>query len=110
MSTPGEVDVIDPDVPISGPDAAEWLHVSAVTVRMWAFRGWSAIIRDTNGKAILDEQGRLQREHRKLEAVDHNGPRRSARYRWVDLLDAERDTRRNPKSPGRHRTKELVAA
>jgi hypothetical protein len=79
-----------------------------VTVRMWAFRGWSAIVRDATGKPVLDEHGEPLREHRKLEAVDHDGPRRSARYRWTDILDAERDTRRNPRSPGRSRAKELV--
>jgi hypothetical protein len=100
--------VIDPDVPVSGPDAAEWLRVSSVTVRMWAHRGWSAFIRDEHGKIIHNEHGEPMREHRKLEAVDHDGPRRSARYRWTDILDAERDTRRNPRSPGRSRAKELV--
>jgi hypothetical protein len=100
--------VIDPDVPVSGPDAAAWLRVSTVTVRMWACRGWSAIVRDEHGKPVLDEHGQPQRAHRKLEAVDHHGPRRAARYRWVDLLDADRDTRRNPKSPGRAKQLALV--
>jgi hypothetical protein len=77
--------VIDSDAPVSGPDAAAVLPVSAATIRSWAHRGY----KDTDG------------QHRKLEAVDHGGPRRSARYRWSDLLDAEHATRHNPRSPGR---------
>lgn len=82
--------MLDPDALVSGPDAAAYLpRVTGPMIRKWASRGWKVTVGPDAG------------EHRKLEAVDHNGPHRSARYRWQDLLDAERDTRRNPKSPGR---------
>jgi len=93
--------VIDPNALVSGPDAAAWFErtptrVSAATIRSWAHRGY----KDIDG------------QRRKLEAVDHQGPRGAARYRWTDIVDAERATRRNPKSPGRGRPKarELVPA
>lgn len=86
-------DTIDPDAPIDTPAAAAHLPVSAATIRSWASRGWT------------DREG----NRRKLEAIDHDGPRNSARYRWGDLLDAERDTRRNPRSPGRGRILAPVA-
>lgn len=92
--------MVDSDALVSGPDAAVYLtehtphRITGDMVRKWAHRGY----RDVDG------------QRRRLEAVDHLGPRNSARYRWSDLLDAERATRRNPKSPGRARTKELVAA
>lgn len=103
--------MLDPDALVSGPDAAAYLpHVTGDMVRKWASRGYSAIIRDEDGRPALRENGKPQRERRTLEAIDHLGERGAARYRWSDLLDAERDTRRNPKSPGRGRMKELVAA
>lgn len=77
--------MINSEAPVSGPDAATVLPVSAAVIRKWASRGYKG----TDGQ-----------RHR-LEAVDHKGPRGAARYRWADLLDAERATRRNPKSPGR---------
>ena len=92
--------MVDSDALVSGPDAAEYLtehtphRITGDMVRKWAHRGY----RDVDG------------QRRRLEAVDHLGERGAARYRWSDLLDAERATRRNPKSPGRARTKELVAA
>ncbi|WP_026931213.1 hypothetical protein [Glycomyces tenuis] len=92
--------MVDPDALVSGPDAAAHLtehtpsRVTNDMIRKWASRGWKA----------------REGEKRKLEAVDYEGPRNSARYRWSDLLDAERDTRRNPKSPGRARTPLAVAA
>lgn len=91
--------MIDSDALVSGPDAVAWFartpsRVSAATLRSWAHRGY----KDIDG------------QRRKLEAVDHAGPRGAARYRWSDIADAERATRRNPKNPGRSRTKELVAA
>jgi hypothetical protein len=92
--------MVDSDALVSGPDAAVYFtrrtpsRVSGATIRSWAHRGY----KDIDG------------QRRKLEPVDYEGPRRAARYRWSDLLDAERATRRNPKSPGRARTKELVAA
>jgi hypothetical protein len=88
------VDMIDPNALIDTPAAAAHLPVSAATIRAWASRGW------------IDLDG----QRRKLEAVDHEGPRKSARYRWSDLLDAERATRRNPRSPGRGRATLLVTA
>lgn len=101
MSTPGRDHLmVDSDALVSGPDAAAYLtertpyRITGDMVRKWAHRGF----KDTDG------------QRRRLEAVDHLGERGAARYRWSDLLDAERATRRNPKSPGRARTKELVAA
>lgn len=92
--------MVDSDALVSGPDAAVYFtrrtptRVSAATIRSWAHRGY----KDLNG------------QRRKLEPVDYLGARKAARYRWSDLLDAERATRRNPKSPGRTRSKELVLA
>lgn len=92
--------MFDPDALVSGPDAAAHLtektpsRVTKAMIRQWSSRGWKT----------------LDGQKRKLEPVDYNGPRRSARYRWSDLLDAERDTRRNPRSPGRGRTRELALA
>lgn len=94
--------MIDPAAPVSGPDAAAYLtdhtpsRVTGAMIRKWASRGYT----DIDG------------QRRKLEAVDHDGPRGAARYRWSDIADAERATRRNPRSPGRGRTHtmELVAA
>jgi hypothetical protein len=92
--------MIDPDAPVSGPDAAAYLtdhtpsRVTGAMIRKWASRGYT----DIDG------------QRRKLTAVDHDGEHGAARYRWADIADAERATRRNPRSPGRARTKELVAA
>ncbi|MEU5157315.1 hypothetical protein [Glycomyces sp. NPDC021274] len=85
--------MVDPDALVSGPDAAAYLtehtphRITGDMVRKWAHRGY----RDLAG------------QRRKLIAVDHLGERGAARYRWSDLLDAERATRRNPKTPGRGR-------
>lgn len=86
--------MLDPDALVSGPDAATHLPVSAITIRSWAHRGWKT----------------LDGERRKLEPVDYRGERGAARYRWSDLLDAERDTRRNPRSPGRSHNRLAIAA
>jgi hypothetical protein len=92
--------MVDSDALVSGPDAAAYLteytpnRVTGDMVRKWAQRGY----KDVDG------------QRRKLEAVDHAGPRGAARYRWSDLLDAERATRRNPQNPGRGRTLMLAAA
>jgi hypothetical protein len=92
--------MVDSDALVSGPDAAAYLTahtpqpVTGAMIRKWAHRGFK----------------NLDGQRRKLEAVDYGGPRNSARYRWSDLLDAERATRRNPKTPGRGRTLQLTAA
>jgi hypothetical protein len=89
--------VLDPDALVSGPDAAAYLpRVTGPMIRKWASRGWKVTVGPDAG------------ERRKLEAVDHEGERGAARYRWQDLLDAERDTRRNPRSPGRGRALALA--
>lgn len=96
--------MIDPDALVSGPDAAAYLtdhtpsRVTGAMIRKWAHRGW--IVTVGSGKG----------QRRWLEAVDHEGQRGAARYRWSDLLDAERDTRRNPKNPGRSRSLLVTAA
>lgn len=110
------VTMTDPNALVSGPDAAAYLtdhtpsRITGAMIRKWASRGYSAFIRDQHGRIVTDENGKPKTEKRRLEAVDHKGPRGSARYRWTDLLDAERDTRRNPRSPGRGRSKELAIA
>jgi hypothetical protein len=113
----GEAAVIDPDALVTGPDAVAWFAntptpLSASTFRSWVHRGYSDVVRDEHGQIVLDEDGKPTRVRRKLEAVDRNGPRRRPRYRWSDVADAERATRRNPKSPGRGRpnARELVPA
>jgi hypothetical protein len=80
-------DMFDPDAAIDVSAAAVHLPVSAGAIRKWASRGWTCHAGNRH----------------KLEVVDHDGPRNSARYRWSDLLDAEHNTRRNPRSPGRGR-------
>lgn len=93
------VDMVAPDALVSGPDAAAYLtehtpsRITGAMIRQWASRGWRT----------------LDGQRRRLEAIDYEGPRRSARYRWTDLLDAERDTRCNPRSPGRGRTQLATA-
>lgn len=90
----------DSDALVSGPAAAAYLtlhtphRITGAMVRKWAQRGF------------VDLDG----QRRRLEAVDHLGERGAARYRWSDLLDAERATRRNPKSPGRGRTTLMLTA
>jgi hypothetical protein len=91
--------VFDPDALVSGPDAAAHLpRVTGAMIRKWASRGWKVTVGPDAG------------ERRKLEAVDHLGERGAARYRWSEILDAERDTRRNPRSPGRGRALLVIAA
>jgi hypothetical protein len=107
--------MVDSDALVSGPDAAEYLtahtphRITGDMVRKWAQRGFHDEVRDSNGQVVLDERGKPKRARRKLEAVDYLGERGAARYRWSDLLDAERATRRNPKTPGRGRTLVLIA-
>lgn len=79
--------MIDPYATVTIAEAVTALPVSAATIRKWASRGYKG----TDGQRV------------KLEAVDHDGPRGAARYHWADLADAERATRRNPRSPGRGR-------
>jgi len=92
--------MVDSDALVSGPDAAVYFtartpgRVTSAMIHKWTHRGY----KDIDG------------QRRRLEPVDYGGPRRAARYRWSDLLDAERATRRNPKTPGRGRAKELVHA
>lgn len=77
--------MVDPDALVTAVEAVEQLPVSRITIRGWAHRGWIG----------------LDGNRRYLEAVDHDGPRGAARYRWRDIAEAERDTRKNPRSPGR---------
>lgn len=85
--------MINPDALVSGPDAAAVLpDVTTDMIRQWAHRGY----KNLDGQRV------------KLEVLDYCGERNAARYRWSDLADAERATRRNPRSPGRQRL--LVAA
>lgn len=108
--------MVDSDALVSGPDAAVYLtehtphRITGDMVRKWAQRGFHDEIRDQDGHVVLDEHGKPKRARRKLEAVDHLGERGAARYRWSDLLDAERATRRNPKTPGRGRALLTAAA
>lgn len=107
--------MINPDALITGPDAVAWFTstptpVSPSTFRSWVHRGYTDVARDEHGSIVLDEGGKPTQVRRKLEAVDHDGPRRRPRYRWSDILAAERATRRNPKSPGRGRALLLAAA
>lgn len=107
--------MIDPDALVTGPDAVAWFANTPTplrpsTFRSWVHRGYSDVLRDEHGNIVLDEDGNPTRVHRTLEAVDRKGPRRRPRYRWSDIADAERATRRNPRSPGRGRTLAFAAA
>lgn len=103
--------MLDPNALVSGPDAAAHLpHVTGDMIRKWSSRGYSAIVRGEDDQPIVGEDGKTTRERRYLEAVDHHGPRGAARYRWSDIVNAERDTRRNPRSPGRGRALLVAAA
>jgi hypothetical protein len=72
--------VVDENAGVPRSVAADRLGVSPHTVSMWALRGW----RDPDGT------------HRRLSVVGRD--RRQRLYRWGDLLDAERATRRSPNS------------
>lgn len=82
---------MDLEAGLTREQAARFLGVSPATVSMWALRGWRA----------------ADGTQRHLTVVGR-GPRNVRLYRLGDLLEAERDTRRNPNS--RRRTSPLVAA
>jgi hypothetical protein len=85
---PGEVgrlyEHLDLDAGLTIAQLARALGVQPGTVRTWATRGW----RTPSGT------------HRRLTIVGV-AERGHHRYRYGDGLQAERDTRRNPRSPGR---------
>lgn len=99
--------MIDPDALVTGPDAAAYLseitptRITTAMLRQWSSRGWVTDVLDEDGQVVLDRNGKPKRRRRYLEAVDHEGHRGAARYRWRDIAEAERDTRKNPRSPGR---------
>jgi hypothetical protein len=69
--------MISPDGLISISDAAKYFGLPRTTVASWAD--------PRPGRGYIDAQGNPQR----LTPVDHRGPRKAARYRFKQVMEAE---------------------